>query len=42
VSSFKAEPYLFLVVQALVVIFQSGHTLLLAGFTVSRIDNIAA
>ena len=36
------KSYLFAVVQALVVIFQSGQTLLLAGFTLPGIDHVAA
>lgn len=36
------KSYLFAVVQALVVIFQRGHTLLLAGLTIAGIDHIAA
>lgn len=34
-------PYLFPVVKALVVIFEGGHTLLLAAFTLARVHHVA-
>lgn len=34
--------YLLLVVKALVVVIQCGQTLLLSGFSLSSVDNVAA
>ena len=36
------KAYLFLVVKALIVIFQRGDALLLAGLTLGRVHNIAS